>query len=177
MTGRTVVVLRISSKGALELDVLRGTGAITSWGMVVIHKGHMRALPLPGTRIIELLEHFRPLGKVGSISGARRGLLSSTLAIVAASHKHRVVLAKVTRPLTGLTGTRPMCPTSLPLVYRTALPSSMVCPEGRRDVCSTSRGVLSRPPSDGTLVRSPRDPRHKNCEGPCPLRKIIMICV
>ena len=26
-------------------------------------KGHMRALPLPGTRIIELLEHFRPLGK------------------------------------------------------------------------------------------------------------------
>ena len=64
MTGRTLVVLRISSKGTLELDVLRGTGAITSWGMVVIHKGHMRALPLPGMRIIELLEHFRPLGKV-----------------------------------------------------------------------------------------------------------------
>ena len=54
MTGRTLVVLRISSKGTLELDVLRGTGAITSWGMVVIHKGHMRALPLPGTRIIML---------------------------------------------------------------------------------------------------------------------------
>ena len=62
MTGRTLVVLH--SKGTLELGVLRGTGAITSWGMVVIHKGHMRALPLPGMRIIELLEHFRPLGKV-----------------------------------------------------------------------------------------------------------------
>ena len=62
--GRLLAVLRISSEGTLEVDVLRGTGAITSWGMAVIHKGHMCALPLPGTRIAELLEHFRPIGKV-----------------------------------------------------------------------------------------------------------------
>ena len=40
MTGRTLVALRISSEGTLELNILQGTGVITSWGMVVIHKGH-----------------------------------------------------------------------------------------------------------------------------------------
>ena len=47
MSGRTLVILRVSSTGHLEVDLLRGGGAVTQWGLVLIHRGHMRALPLP----------------------------------------------------------------------------------------------------------------------------------
>ena len=64
MAGRALVVFRVSSTGHLEVDLLRGGGAVTQWGLVVIHRGHMRALPLPSSRVQELVEHFSALGRV-----------------------------------------------------------------------------------------------------------------
>ena len=64
MSGRALVIFRVSSKGHLEVDLLRGGGAVTQWGLVVIHRGHMRALPLPSSRVQELVDHFSSLGRV-----------------------------------------------------------------------------------------------------------------
>ena len=64
MAGRALAILRVSSKGHLEVDLLRGSGAVTRWGLVVIHRGHMQALPLPSSRVQELVEHFSSLGRV-----------------------------------------------------------------------------------------------------------------
>ena len=42
MQGRLLVVLRLSHQGIVEIDTVRGTGALEAYGAVVIHRGHMR---------------------------------------------------------------------------------------------------------------------------------------
>ena len=42
MQGAQLLVLRVSQAGRLEGDLVRGQGAITRYGTVLIHRGHMR---------------------------------------------------------------------------------------------------------------------------------------
>eukprot|EP00439_Symbiodinium_sp_Y106_P045821 s1525_g5.t2 len=59
MKGKTLVVLRLSHQGLVELDLVKGEGAGTELGLVIIHKGHMRASTSPTKAIEELVEVAR----------------------------------------------------------------------------------------------------------------------
>ena len=57
MQGRILVVLRLSHHGVVEVDVVKGTGAIEGHGMVLIHRGHiMRTARCSPTQIKQLLD-------------------------------------------------------------------------------------------------------------------------
>ena len=56
MQGRLLVVLRLSHQGIVEIDTVRGTGALEAYGTVVIHRGHMRTAQCPTDRVKQLLE-------------------------------------------------------------------------------------------------------------------------
>ena len=56
MQGRLLVVLRLSHQGIVEVDTVRGSGAIEAYGLVVIHRGHMRTAQCPPAQIKQLLE-------------------------------------------------------------------------------------------------------------------------
>ena len=65
MRGKTLVVLRLSHPGLVELDVVKGEGASTELGLVIIHKGHMRASVCPPETIEGVVEVAK--------QGVRRG--------------------------------------------------------------------------------------------------------
>ena len=56
MQGRMLVVLRLSHQGIVEIDTIRGSGAIEAYGLVVIHRGHMRTAQCSPVRVKQLLE-------------------------------------------------------------------------------------------------------------------------
>ena len=56
MQGRLLVVLRLSHQGIVEIDTVRGTGALEAYGAVVIHRGHMRTAQCSIDRVKQLLE-------------------------------------------------------------------------------------------------------------------------
>ena len=57
MQGRILVVLRLSHQGVVEIDTVRGSGAIEGYGAVVmIHRGHMRTVRCSLAQIKQLLE-------------------------------------------------------------------------------------------------------------------------
>ena len=56
MQGRLLVVLRLSHQGIVEVDTIRGSGAIEAYGLVVIHRGHMRTAQCSPARVKQLLE-------------------------------------------------------------------------------------------------------------------------
>ena len=56
MQGRLLVVLRLSHQGIVEIDTVRGTGALEAYGAVVIHRGHMRTARCSVDRAKQLLE-------------------------------------------------------------------------------------------------------------------------
>ena len=56
MQGRLLVVLRLSHQGIVEIDTIRGSGAIEAYGLVVIHRGHMRTAQCSPVRVKQLLE-------------------------------------------------------------------------------------------------------------------------
>ena len=56
MQGRVLVVLRLSHHGVVEIDTVKGSGAIECHGLVVIHRGHMRAARCTPAQIKQLLE-------------------------------------------------------------------------------------------------------------------------
>ena len=56
MQGRLLVVLRLSHQGIVEIDTVRGTGALEAHGAVVIHRGHMRTAQCSIDRVKQLLE-------------------------------------------------------------------------------------------------------------------------
>ncbi|CAE7230388.1 GLT8D1, partial [Symbiodinium necroappetens] len=56
MQGRVLVVLRLSHHGVVEVDTVKSAGALESYGVVVIHRGHMRTARCPPAQIEQLLE-------------------------------------------------------------------------------------------------------------------------
>ncbi|CAE7249929.1 unnamed protein product, partial [Symbiodinium necroappetens] len=56
MQGRLLVVLRLSHQGVVEVDTIKGTGALEVHAAVVIHRGHMRTARCSSDQIKQLLE-------------------------------------------------------------------------------------------------------------------------
>ena len=56
MQGRLLVVIRLSHQGIVEIDTVRGEGALEAYGAVVIHRGHMRTAQCSTAQAKQLLE-------------------------------------------------------------------------------------------------------------------------
>ena len=56
MQGRLLGVIRLSHQGIVEIDTVRGAGAIEAYGAVVTHRGHMRTAQCPAAQVKQLLE-------------------------------------------------------------------------------------------------------------------------
>ena len=56
MQGRLLGVIRLSHQGIVEIDTVRGAGAIEAYGAVVIHRGHMRTAQCSAVQVKQLLE-------------------------------------------------------------------------------------------------------------------------
>ena len=54
MRGAQLLVLRLSQSGRLEGDAVRGQGATTRYGTVLIHRGHMRHVQVPARLVREV---------------------------------------------------------------------------------------------------------------------------
>ena len=59
-----LLVLRVSQAGRVEGDVVRGDGAATAFGCVVIHRGHMRLLDLTSKQYHILFEQLEQAGRL-----------------------------------------------------------------------------------------------------------------
>ena len=64
MLGAQLLVLRLSQSGRLEGDVVRGQGATTRYGTVLIHLGHMRHVQVPAAAHQELLQALEASGRL-----------------------------------------------------------------------------------------------------------------
>ena len=64
MRGAQLLVLRLSQSGRLEGDVVRGQGATTRYGTVLIHRGHMRHVQVPAAAHQELLQALEASGRL-----------------------------------------------------------------------------------------------------------------
>ena len=59
-----LLVLRVSQAGRVEGDIVRGDGAATAFGCVVIHRGHMRLLDLTSKQYHILFEQLEQAGRL-----------------------------------------------------------------------------------------------------------------
>ena len=64
MRGAQLLALRLSQSGRLEGDVVRGQGATTRYGTVLIHRGHMRHVQVPAAANQELLQALEASGEL-----------------------------------------------------------------------------------------------------------------
>ena len=64
LRGTQLIVVRVSQSGRVEGDLVRGEGAPTSFGGVVIHRGHMRLLDLTTKSYHALFEHLEQSGRL-----------------------------------------------------------------------------------------------------------------
>ena len=64
LRGTQLRVVRVSQSGRVEGDLVRGDGAPTSFGGVVIHRGHMRLLDLSTKEYHALFEHLQQSGRL-----------------------------------------------------------------------------------------------------------------
>ena len=62
--GTQWLVVRVSQSGRVEGDLVKGDGAPTSFGGVVIHRGHMRLLDLSTKAYHALFEHLEQSGRL-----------------------------------------------------------------------------------------------------------------
>ena len=64
MQGAQLLVLRVSQAGRLEGDLVRGQGATTRYGTVLIHKGHMRHVCTADEQHHELVHALETAGRL-----------------------------------------------------------------------------------------------------------------
>ena len=64
MQGAQLLVLRVSQVGRLEGDIVRGQGAITRYGTVLTHKGHMRHICTTDDQHHDMVQTLETAGRL-----------------------------------------------------------------------------------------------------------------